>query len=102
MKYEDSRLILVILQLVFRKGNIESIISENISYATVYQYIRHLKRNGLITDINNVLKITELGIEYIDILNKDLGRKHSAKWISPQYEYVIDKWDKYRVYLPYD
>lgn len=66
----------------------------------VYGYISHIKRNGLVTDIYGDLKLTDLGETKINELNKELKRKHSEEWISPQYEYVIEKWDKFKVYLP--
>ncbi|WP_342045936.1 winged helix-turn-helix domain-containing protein [Bacillus sp. OTU530] len=96
----DKKLILVILHLVKNNGNVQGIISSDVSFSRIYGYISHLKRNGLVTDMYEELKITELGLQMIDKLNKELGYNHSEKWISPQYEYVIEKWDKFKVYLP--
>ncbi|MED0666649.1 winged helix-turn-helix domain-containing protein [Bacillus badius] len=100
MEYSDKNLIVRILQLVKNNGNIQNIISENVSFSMVYAYIRQLKRNGLITDIYGELELTPLGLKKIEELNEEFGRKHSEKWISPQSEYLIEKWDKFRVYLP--
>ncbi|MBK5347792.1 hypothetical protein JFU03_26645 [Bacillus sp. TH44] len=100
MKYNDKGLILVILQLIKNNGNIQEIINAEVSFSMVYGYISHIKRNGLVTDIYGDLKLTDLGETKINELNKELKRKHSEEWISPQYEYMIEKWDKFKVYLP--
>ncbi|MCU4788185.1 hypothetical protein OCF11_28055 [Bacillus cereus] len=100
MKYNDKGLILVILQLIKNNGNIQEIINSEVSFSMVYGYISHIKRNGLVTDIYGDLKLTDLGETKINELNKELKRKHSEEWISPQYEYMIEKWDKFKVYLP--
>ncbi|MED3860853.1 winged helix-turn-helix domain-containing protein [Priestia megaterium] len=100
MAYNDKRLILVILQLIKHDGNVQSIISQDVDFSMVYGYISHLKRNGLVTDIYGDLQLTDVGIQLINQLNTEFKRTHSEKWISPQYEYIIEKWDKFKVYLP--
>lgn len=96
----DKKIILLILQLVRSSGNIHSIISTKLSFQLIYKYLTHLKRNGLITDIYGELKLTDLGEKEIVYINKELKRKYTEQWISPQYEYIIEKQDKFKVYLP--
>lgn len=100
MSFSNKKLILKLLQLVNKNGNIQNIISKDLDYATVFSYLSVLKRNGLITDLYGDLEVTELGFKKIEELNKEFGNEKIHKWISPQDEYIIEKWDKYRIYLP--
>ena len=96
----DEKLILLILQSVNANGNVEKIISSEVDFSMVYSYLSHIKKNGLISDLSGTLKIEKLGQMKIDELNTKLGRLHSERWISPQYQYLIDKWKSSDIYLP--
>ncbi|MED4354326.1 winged helix-turn-helix domain-containing protein [Schinkia azotoformans] len=96
----DERIILLILQLAKNNGNIMNALNENLKFTTIYEYVSHLKRNGLISDLIGELELTPLGNQKYNELNDKFERKFSDKWISPQYEYIIEKWDKFRIYLP--
>ena len=96
----DKKIILAILQLVKENGNVQELVSDNFNFTTVYKYLSHLKRNGLISDTYGELVVTDLGTKEIKKLNDELDKHSSEKWIIPQYEYIIEKWDKFRIYLP--
>lgn len=95
----DEDLILL-LQLVKRNGNIESLHNRGYQYSQIAALINIVFEKNLAYYTEEGLSLTDEGEEALQISNKNLKRKNSEAMISPQTEYIINKISKYDIYLP--
>lgn len=91
--------LILILQLIHRKGSIEYLKNDGLEYAEILELITYLVDNEYV-EYDDSLDLTESGKEFLNDLNLKMHRKSSERLISPQNEYIIDKKGIYDIYLP--
>lgn len=92
--------VLLLLHLIKRNGDVDTLINEGYDFAQVTRKLRYLKNNNYVEQFSHSLNLTEKGEEEIYLLNNELNRKGSDRWISPLDVYKIEKMHKNDIYLP--
>lgn len=92
--------LVLLLQLVKRNGNIESLHNQGYQYSEIAQLLNLVIDDKLAYYTEEGLTLSSKGESLLLELNKNLQRKNSEAMISPQTEYLINKISRYDIYLP--
>ncbi|SDF84902.1 hypothetical protein SAMN04488689_107210 [Paenibacillus sp. cl6col] len=95
----DEDLVLL-LQLLKRNGNIQSLHKQGYQYSQIANLINFVIEKNLAYYTDTGLTLSNEGEEALLLFNRNLRRKNSEAMISPQAEYKISKIGKYEIYLP--
>ena len=92
--------LILLLQIIRHNGRIDSLVRAGFEYSQIANFIDAAKAEGLIYDKDDILTLSQNGIERLEKLNEKFGRKNADGWISPQEEYRCKKIDINEIYIP--
>ena len=78
----------------------ETFLDLGLEYYQIAMVISELLQKEFITNTNDGLRLTEIGIQKLEELNRQLNPSNSQSWILPSDENRIPKIDKFDIYLP--
>lgn len=96
----EEKYLIMLLQLVKHNGNIINFVNTGYDYAQTARHIKYLKEQHIIEYFKGSLQLTKLGENKLVDLNIKLGKRGSESFISPQFEYHIQRRGESYLYLP--
>lgn len=94
--------LILLLQLVYSSGEVNSLLQRGLHFSQISSLMSFAEDNGYITQEENQLKLTELGIEKMMTSITSNKIRKDGGWVSPLDEYRIEKLPVNEVYLPGD
>jgi hypothetical protein len=94
---------ILLLQIIKNNGNIENLKKYGYQYSQIAQIINYVLEQSYVLYSEKGLRLTHEGERILSTFNKQLHRKNSEAFISPQKEYLLNKRHSiFDIYLPKD
>lgn len=97
MKEKELYILLTVIQ---KNGDVKRLIREGLSYKDVAEMTNKAISDGLIIYNNDLISLSEKGIETLIIFDKKLKITDKSKWIVPENKSKTSILDKNDVFLP--
>jgi predicted methyltransferase len=91
---------LLLFKILKNNGNIAELTEYGYQYSQIFSLIKELITDGFVKKETNQILLTSKGLEEIEKLNQNLGRKGTNQWIEPENKSKISKIEKDFVFLP--
>ena len=88
------------MQLIYSSGEVNSLLQRGLHFSQIASLMSFAEDSGYITEEENQLKLTKLGIEKMRTNITSNKIRKDGGWISPLEEYRIEKLPINELYLP--
>lgn len=92
--------LILLLQLIYSSGEVNSLLQRGLHFSQIATLMSFAEDNGYITEEENRLKLTALGVEKMRTSQSSNKIRKDGGWVSPLEEYRIEKLQINEVYLP--
>lgn len=96
----DDEMLLLLLQTVRVNGNTMMLLNHGYTLLTLSTAIDKLKKEGLISSINDKLLLTKEGDALFEQKNHELGRKGFCKYIGQMTDMKLEPMPMSQIYVP--
>ena len=100
MKEEKPLYELKLLHAIQYRLGSDVLLELGLEYYQIAKLISNSLQKNLIIDTEDGLKLTDGGLQQLEILNKLIYPENSKSWLLPDDEYRVDRIDKFDIYLP--
>ncbi|MFH7004238.1 hypothetical protein [Flavobacterium bizetiae] len=95
----DNNLYLL-LDVIKKSGSVKKLTRIGITFNQIAEYTNQAIQKGLITNVENKIVLTELGLESLEVLEKHYKKTNKEEWIEIDVENKIPKIEKNSIFLP--
>jgi hypothetical protein len=92
--------VLKLLHIIRYHLDLDELIDLGLEYYHIAKILSYCINSDFVKDSDDGLVLTELGLEQLEKINKQLYPSNSHPWIMPSEENRIPKIDKFEIYLP--
>lgn len=100
MNEPKPQYVLKLLHIIHHHIGLDALIDLGLEYYQIAKILSYCIINDYVKDTENGLELTEIGLEYFEMLNQQVYPSNSHSWILPSDENRIPQINKFEIYLP--